>query len=546
MMVEQLPCSLAIAVAAAAAIIGPLLTMVLAAAVTSAGAGESGSNTKDTRKEAKGNRSKNEGPPSVPFYYVPMKQNSQGILSADPPFGDLLKSLDKYRLDTSSFLASLTRQHEVARRSEWIMYGDRGDAPDNPLLAARYRDKIGRVAECLESDYLVLEELMQPFDVTIGLTSSDDEIVEDALDVPDRNACRDEDKNVGEKRYTSMPGRRRGNDDDDGSSYGSAAQIITHIIRDWTQQGQGIRSSLYSWCVDMFDKYHFKDTKQRELPVLVPGSGLGRLAYEISIAGYAVEANDVSIAMVAVANRILNGHVAAHSRKLHPFCSDFLVNEIDSDSRYDSVPFPDLNVSPGERLSCTLGDFMKVYGSSQRKNQYGAIVTCFFIDTATNIYEYLAVISSSLCSGGLWINVGPVQWHRNALVQPSGNELKILIEGFGFEILTWSLDKEGVNYRHDEDHKSRYTKTEAYLPIRFVARKRSDRGDRRQDIVHVIQELREMTAADQRISTAYASSIAEEKTEADKINDENDLGGGFVFVEQKAEGDVGVTIEELS
>ena len=48
------------------------------------------------------------------------------------------------------------------------MYGDRGDAPDNPLLAARYRDKIGRVAECLESDYLVLEELMQPFDVTIG------------------------------------------------------------------------------------------------------------------------------------------------------------------------------------------------------------------------------------------------------------------------------------------------------------------------------------------------------------------------------------------
>ena len=113
-MVEQLPCSLAIAVAAAAAIIGPLLTMVLAAAVTSAGAGESGSNTKDTRKEAKGNRSKNEGPPSVPFYYVPMKQNSHGILSADPPFGDLLKSLDKYRLDTSSFLASLTRQHEVA------------------------------------------------------------------------------------------------------------------------------------------------------------------------------------------------------------------------------------------------------------------------------------------------------------------------------------------------------------------------------------------------------------------------------------------------
>ena len=165
-----------------------------------------------------------------------------------------------------------------------------------------------------------------------------------------------------------------------------------------------------------------------------------------------MEASDVSISMVAVAEKLLNGHVAAKSKNLHPFSFDFFVNEVDSDSRYDSITFPDIDISPGKRLSYTLGDFVTTYGSTQRREKCGAVVSCFFIDTATNIYEHLAVISSALCSEGLWVNVGPVQWHQNALVRPSGLELKMLIQGFGFEILTWSVDTEGVNYRHDEDH----------------------------------------------------------------------------------------------
>jgi hypothetical protein len=554
-MAEQLSCSLAIVLAAAAAILGPLLTMMAAA-----GVGESWRNTKD--EEAAKSGHKNEGPPSVPFFYVPpIKANCQDMLSAEPPFGDLLKSLDKYRMDTAAFLASLTRQHEVARRSEWIMYGNRGDSPGNPLLAAAYRDKIGRIAECLENDYVVLEGLMQPFDVTIGLPSSEGEMtVEDILDHGDdrdqnhNDSCTNEEAD--ETRYTTVPGRRRGNDDGE-SSYDSAAQIVTHVVRDWSEQGQSIRRSLYTWCVDMVEIYHFKeDNKRFVLPILIPGSGLGRLAYELSTAGYSVEANDVSISMAAVASKLWN-NLAARSRNLHPFCFDFLVNEVDSGSRYDSVAFPDINVSPGERLSYTLGDFVTTYGSNQRKDHYGAVVTCFFIDTATNIYEYLAVISSALCSGGLWVNVGPVQWHTNAIVQPSGTELKMLVEGFGFEVLTWSVDTEGVNYRHDEDHKTRYTKAEAYLPIRFVARKQNAGGDGQKDAAQVIRDLREMTVVDHRISTGYAtsSSVPREGTEGSKRNlsgneneggeDKIDEGSGFVHVAQDDERE-SVVIEELS
>lgn len=313
---QQLSCSLAIVVAAVAAIFCPLFTMAAAAAV-GAGYGESRGNAKDEDTCTKGD--KNESP-SVPFFYVPpMKTNCQDTLSAEPPFGDLLKSLDKYHLDTSSFLASLTRQHEVARRSEWIIYGKQGDTLENSLLAAAYRDKIGRIAECLESDYAVLEDLMKPFEVTMGLPSPQGETVVDGISNDDndkdrshRQMCIDN-EGTEELRYTAMPGRRRGNDDD-GSSYDSAAQIVTHVVRDWSAQGQTIRQSLYSWCVDMVDKYHFKDNKRIDLPILVPGSGLGRLAYELSAEGYAVEASDVSISMVAVAEKLLNGHVAAKAR----------------------------------------------------------------------------------------------------------------------------------------------------------------------------------------------------------------------------------------
>ena len=434
---QQLSCSLAMIVAAVAAIICPFLTMAAATAV-GAGYGESRGNSKDEDTSTKGD--KNNESPSVPFFYVPpMKTNCQDTLSAEPPFGDLLKSLDKYRLDTSSFLASLTRQHEVARRSEWIIYGKQGDTLENSLLAAAYREKIGRIAECLESDYEVLEDLMKPFEVTVGLPSPQGEIVVDGISNDDNDKDRShsqmciDNEDAEELRYTAMPGRRRGTDDD-GRSYDSAAQIVTHVVRDWSAQGQTIRQSLYSWCVDMVDKYHFKEKKRIDLPILVPGSGLGRLAYELSTAGHAVEANDVSMSMVTVAEKLLNGHVAVKSKNLHPFSFDFLVNEVDSDSRYDSITFPDIDISPGKRLSYTLGDFVTTYGSTQRREKYGAVVSCFFIDTATNIYEYLAVISSALCSGGLWVNVGPVQWHQNALVQPSGLELKMLIQGFGFEI----------------------------------------------------------------------------------------------------------------
>lgn len=75
--------------------------------------------------------------------------------------------------------------------------------------------------------------------------------------------------------------------------------------------------------------------------------------------------------------------------------------------------------------------------------RFGAVVTCFFIDTARNILNYLRIIHGLLDEGGVWINLGPLLWHfENAGNSPKGegsielslDEVKMLARSVGFEI----------------------------------------------------------------------------------------------------------------
>jgi hypothetical protein len=104
---------------------------------------------------------------------------------------------------------------------------------------------------------------------------------------------------------------------------------------------------------------------------------------------------------------------------------------------------------------------------------YHAIITCFFLDTATNVYEYIETIWNQLMDDGIWINVGPLQWHPNAILQPSVNEIHDMILLKGFHILEWFIDTNPIEYRTSFHHPNhiRSTHYEAYRPLRFVLRK---------------------------------------------------------------------------
>jgi carnosine N-methyltransferase len=345
-------------------------------------------------------------------------------------------------------------------------------------LSTKVAERIEKLSKCLEDDEIVLQKLLEPFDLVTALPNKPSgpefkKVV--AVDNSLSSSTNDDSPEEPPPTLFQMVDSKRFQTIDE-NAYDSAAQIVAHLVRDWTSIGTLIRKSLYDWCFVQLDTY----SKISDV-VLVPGAGMGRLAYNLFRKGYTVEANELSPVMAAAANAILQRQM---NGTLHPFALDPMSNEVDSNRRYDSVTFPDTLLIQGNKkgsLSFTIGDFVGEYYFSQA-NTFGAVVTCFFIDTATNIYEYISMIAQLLKPGGVWINVGPVQWHGNAILRPSVDELKELISYHQFDIVEWKVDEKPVSYRQDESSSGnkqsddrvfvRTTDFSAYRPLRFVAIKR--------------------------------------------------------------------------
>ena len=83
------------------------------------------------------------------------------------------------------------------------------------------------------------------------------------------------------------------------------------------------------------------------------------------------------------------------------------------------------------------------------------MVTCFFLDTAHNVIEYLECISKILKKGGLWVNIGPLLYHyaeqpEEIQLELSWEEIEKLIPKFGFKYRRQPEWRDCV-YTHDKD-----------------------------------------------------------------------------------------------
>lgn len=72
------------------------------------------------------------------------------------------------------------------------------------------------------------------------------------------------------------------------------------------------------------------------------------------------------------------------------------------------------------------------------EDSWNSVVTCFFLDTANNVIEYIETIYNIMKKGGLWINFGPLLYHYSDMpnecsIELSWEELKNIIKKIGFE-----------------------------------------------------------------------------------------------------------------
>ena len=237
------------------------------------------------------------------------------------------------------------------------------------------------------------------------------------------------------------------------------------FTRDWAMDGIEERNSTYKPILNELKNFFEKKTKkefQDGINILVPGAGLGRLMYEIAKLGFKSQGNEFSYYMLLCSNFIFNNTTKKDEFVLQPFIHSFS-NIFNEETPFKKILIPDENL--GEELSKTdtgemsmvAGEFCHVY--KDKINFFDGIVTCYFIDTANNIIEYIETIHNIVKIGGLWVNFGPLLYHyteneNEISIELSWEEVKHIIIGYGFEFkkietvkTTYSTNKDSMTKR---------------------------------------------------------------------------------------------------
>lgn len=259
---------------------------------------------------------------------------------------------------------------------------------------------------------------------------------------------------------------------------GSTLYAMKHFVRDWSEEGLHEREATYP-CVLEAIRIAFPERSQAEpAKVLVPGSGLGRLGHEIAaLGGFQVVLNEFSFSM----NMAYRYHATlntSHAATIHPYI-DWWSHRATTEHLTRAVTFPDnVDILPTSSVSLVEGEFTTAMKTHE--GTYDALVSHFFIDTATNILTYLETIHAMLKPGGVWINFGPLLYGSMPALQLSMDEVIAMAESLGLELelpsetcgkaMKFNSRVRGahVPYAYDTESLSR----NAYLAQHWVARKK--------------------------------------------------------------------------
>ncbi|GAA5888340.1 hypothetical protein JCM5296_003293 [Sporobolomyces johnsonii] len=208
---------------------------------------------------------------------------------------------------------------------------------------------------------------------------------------------------------------------------GRVVETLKHFVRDWSEEGKSEREALFPPILDALrDEFPASEGKK----VLVPGCGLGRLAYEIASLGFGTTANDFSHFMNLGSSLIFTRTHIPNQHSLSPYVHSFSHHRT-AENLLRVVSFPDVLPSKEVKLQFEPGDFLSLFPADET---FDAIVTLFFIDTASNLLDYFETIWRLLVPGGIWINEGPLLYYGNPGMELPLEDVVRLAELVGFRI----------------------------------------------------------------------------------------------------------------
>ena len=419
----------------------------------------------------------------------------------------LQHQLEQYGSDLSDAVNKLRDMANVAR---------------SPTLHGVLLGKVDRVVACWQENLQVLESvLLRTFPRAPAVADCDCSQQQHGPNTENSSAARDAANGTDNfELYTK-------------TSYDDVYQVFHHITRDWSQAGAPIRREIYQPVVRLLaheQALQVGEGTQQLLRVLVPGSGLGRLAYDLAHAGLSVTGMEVSTLMLSAAFALFNsrkpnvpaGSSLSQQMRLYPYIHDEYTNEMSGQARFEAVFVPDVEIvqtttvrrdtqNTTEKLTASRhsqlhlsfvqADFVESFlrfssrsAEYDRKNGtasrcvdegvgdkltcndtsvtcpqlYDVVVTCFLIDAVSHVEDAIAAVHAALRPGGLWVNVGPLQWHEHSVMHLALDELLQVVQGAGFDLKDVKELKD-VAYRSASDDAG--TRPMLYRPVLWAARR---------------------------------------------------------------------------
>jgi len=249
---------------------------------------------------------------------------------------------------------------------------------------------------------------------------------------------------------------------------------LRQCLRDWSENGEKEREMCYKPILDALEKLYPDVNARSKLGVLNPGCGLGRLTWEVARLGFKSQGNEVSYHMLLCSNLILNRTKKTKEFTLYPFI-DNVTNVWRFRDQCLKIQIPEVHprqLPERAQFSMVAGEFIEVY---KEPNAWDIVVTCFFVDTAKNIFDYLNTLSLIIPPGGYWINVGPLLYHfedmQEASVELTYEELRAIIPQFGFKFIE---EKLGVSTTYVRNELSMLQM--AYNSAFFICQREEDKA----------------------------------------------------------------------
>ncbi|KAJ6636013.1 Carnosine N-methyltransferase [Pseudolycoriella hygida] len=324
--------------------------------------------------------------------------------------------------NTEKYLNTLPRQHQQ--------------------MMSQYRDHLGKIRYCIDENEKVIQRILQ--DVDKIFQNENQTVVR-----PDKEQI---------IRVREM-------------DLDKVLVTLKQFARDWSSDGEEERTQCYKPIIDeVLHQFNPNEVDVSQIKILVPGAGLGRLTYELARRGYYCEGNEFSLFMLIASNFVLNKCVIDNQYTIYPWVHQY-VNNAKREDQVKSITFPDVSPTqdpPTGEFHMIAGDFLQVY---KEVDYWECVATCFFIDCANNVAEFIQNIYNILKPGGIWINLGPLLYHYSDMhnegsVEPTYEDLIIIIKSLGFEIIK---NQTGVKTKYAQNPRS--MQQSEYLSVFFVCRK---------------------------------------------------------------------------